>query len=919
MTIWSVDMNINADKPELFDKDNKMDRLALSNQIGYHFKKVVREVSQELFVSRKVDVSALFQGITTLKQTQQGLYNYCQGITSAVIDVTTDMKKSAKFIYVREPEYASFHEVKARCEALNMQLPELYTNIQIGYLNTFLRDHSIKKVFAGIIPEPVDAIHRFISTGFPIWRTPHTHLIDIHNNEVNMMLILDDLNAKFLYTAEGQLLVYWENPNIQWNSTFGDSKYREKIKELSQALAPVVCEPKWDGKTYGHFKSQVSHLPELVIKPRFLRSVKPKNSSVNPDDWIGIKSLKELCISIADQAGEISQDMSVKLINLLSLVDISVHLEQTNEQDRRIRSLFLSKFIFTTGVRLIWNLYGFVQMMRMNKRIGRVESNLSTTQSQVNLNSKTISNMSLLIYSQSIAINQLKVTTADLDRRLSTVESKVEFMEHSLADIINKLEASTSLSLVASLIQRIQQSLNTGYDTLKDIIHCSLLGQTSPLLLPIDQIQLVQNEVRKVSTGVLDTDFARMQSIVVSDPLDPHLLLVVINVAALGRRNVELIKLVPIPYYENDKALSPVLDYNTVILDQYFKTYSILTEQEEYDCLFNRCYISDVERSINDKTCGIPQMFSQHLDVCISEETLSTGVFIKPMLPDGILFAFKDEVTTQLFCKDNNVIGPIKKLNGTGIMQLPNGCTLTVTDNLGRSTKVKGQPLYRMIDADDLTLSINGPLSALQAVNSRNFTHKMTPYDQAINDHLTSVVKQVKTVDLQLTNQRLSIWILISAVIALVIITTVVVIIAYKHREKFYTKIHELRERFTEIHQAISDFRRTIRGSPPPTSPRPDFDQLMTKNRGNIYRHHKTNVPRSNLTDLYISMTELSPEKDETDSLAGFRPIDPLMQKSGLSRKYPRLTPLLSELNKPELKVNDEVQQLCKTRLHQST
>jgi hypothetical protein len=53
-------------------------------------------------------------------------------------------------------------------------------------------------------------------------------------------------------------------------------------------------------------------------------------------------------------------------------------------------------------------------------------------------------------------------------------------------------------------------------------------------------MELVQNEVRKVSTAVLDPDFAKMQSIVISDPNDPSLLLVVVNVAALSRQNMEL-------------------------------------------------------------------------------------------------------------------------------------------------------------------------------------------------------------------------------------------------------------------------------------------------------------------------------------------------------------------------------------------
>ncbi len=71
--------------PALFNKDEKLDKLLLSNQIGYHFKKVVREVSQELFVARKIDVSSLFLGISMLKQTQEGLSKYCKDLSFSVM------------------------------------------------------------------------------------------------------------------------------------------------------------------------------------------------------------------------------------------------------------------------------------------------------------------------------------------------------------------------------------------------------------------------------------------------------------------------------------------------------------------------------------------------------------------------------------------------------------------------------------------------------------------------------------------------------------------------------------------------------------------------------------------------------------------------------------------------------------------
>jgi hypothetical protein len=63
--------------PELFGKDEKLDKLIIKNQIAYHFKKVVREVSQELFVSRRIDVSLLFAGIQVLRKTESEVRKVC--------------------------------------------------------------------------------------------------------------------------------------------------------------------------------------------------------------------------------------------------------------------------------------------------------------------------------------------------------------------------------------------------------------------------------------------------------------------------------------------------------------------------------------------------------------------------------------------------------------------------------------------------------------------------------------------------------------------------------------------------------------------------------------------------------------------------------------------------------------------------
>jgi hypothetical protein len=82
-----------------------------------------------------------------------------------------------------------------------------------------------------------------------------------------------------------------------------------------------------------------------------------------------------------------------------------------------------------------------------------------------------------------------------------------------------RLEIAVKLQLISHLIVRTEQALKDGYNVLENIIHHSLLGQTSPKVLPLSQVEIVQSRVQNVSSADLDTDFSKMQSIVVSDPM----------------------------------------------------------------------------------------------------------------------------------------------------------------------------------------------------------------------------------------------------------------------------------------------------------------------------------------------------------------------------------------------------------------
>ncbi len=381
--------------PALFDKDQVMDKLISRNQIVYHFKKSVREVTQELFVSRQLDVSVLFLGIHVLKHTGTDLMDYCNTLKSVSSGYgrPTEQKVSYPYVHIAMPRLASFAEAKARCTARRMQLPEVYHMVQQDMLSSFLRAHNLSSCFAGLQPDIVDSTFRFISTGYPIWKTPHNN-ITMNNVKIQLDTIMDDANAKFMYTQNKDLTVITVPSIISSKHSLGDPHYRNHVKSFTQITGAIVCEPAWDGITLDHFQATLGSIGETKIHTYPKRSVDSEAShtgqtnspvpikktldeessnkgssdstifidqlfgeessntgSSDPSDSVkGMfndrpskpgsprltfpESLQEYCVSIASQASDISHEMATKLKNLLSLVDISVLLEQNSRVQR---------------------------------------------------------------------------------------------------------------------------------------------------------------------------------------------------------------------------------------------------------------------------------------------------------------------------------------------------------------------------------------------------------------------------------------------------------------------------------------------------------------------------------------------------------------------------------------------------------
>jgi len=813
---------------KLFNKNRKIEKVVIKHQIGYHFKKIVRTVQQELFISRKISVLPLVNGYHALKKAESKLTEYCDSLSRQVVVNDQDTAKSIfgnldpkkvpsrSLLYVSDVPWSPYSEAKARCQALGMRLPEVYTAEENTQLSNFLKANNLNHCFAGIEFDLSDGIQKFIATGAPIWQGYHSDVYVFRgtHRKIDLKPILDDSHGRFLYTNVGNLDIFYKLNGAIFDRRGLDVDYWNSQNQFEQVMAPIVCAPLWNGHGYDNFDPKKG--PKgLTITNHYRRVTR----SIDDDGSQPIDSstLVNACRSIAAQIGEAHTDIKKKMDDVLQLVDISVH--RRNENGNRKKRAFLAKFVLKTGASLLWSVFGFYQDLQTERRFKKLETAMTVTRQQVEHNSALITNMSEVIYDHSIVINELKLTTTKLGNRLNVVENKVDNLASGLLLVNNNLEVMATLMLIHSMTTRIQISLNGGYVNLKDVIHCSLKGQTSPLILPQDQIQLVQNEINYVSSSVLDTDFSRMSSIVVSHPKDPTFLLVVVNAAALSRDGLELVELVPVPFYSNKLAHLPILDHQHVIFNQISATFTVLTKQERDDCMEDRCYIGSMAQPTSSASCGAPQYFDQSLNACEYESRPSNGVAIIDVKPDGFIFSFESEVSVQLFGFNHHTNGKPKKLQGLGILQIPTGSSLIATTATGYRAEVKGPPRYYSTDAADMDITANSILSIPPELPASPFhvpTRPDSDQDYQLEQQVITVQQAVMDTQHRMENQANHVWILTGCITSITIITIILIVVLYYKSRRFRKKVRMVKQSITELSQQISD---VVKPHIPPRSP----------------------------------------------------------------------------------------------------
>jgi hypothetical protein len=496
----------------------------------------------------------LIQGIDALKQIAQKLSSYCSEIPSRLISLKDsetkilsnyDEGEGERFIFLSQIKEITLMEAKARCQALGKQLPEIYDEYSMQTLSLLMRNKKVSTVWAGIQFDPNTAIQRFISTGMPIYRGFSKLQVYHEGKSTSMRLLFDDSHANFLYAHNNSLCVTIDDsaPGASVNFTggaYGARNFREKALVFTQITSSVICENKWNGKgfemVHPNFDQANIILRDFTIDTKradpnspyrlYTTVVTPnidnqKEKKMSYDIKEMAITYKITCHSIVDHANDTHKSLKDKTDNLLALVDISYHLEQMNNDNRKKRAFsFLSKVIFKTGFKAIWGLFGFAQQIRQDIKIHNLEKQIVKSQRDTATNAELIKQLSVTLQNRSIAVEQLQLLTANLERRIEALERDMRILQDRVSSTEARLEIAVKLQLISHLIVRTEQALKDGYNVLENIIHHSLLGQTSPQVLPLSQVEIVQSRVQKVSSADLDTDFSKMQSIVVSDPND---------------------------------------------------------------------------------------------------------------------------------------------------------------------------------------------------------------------------------------------------------------------------------------------------------------------------------------------------------------------------------------------------------------
>ena len=863
-------------------------KISIKHSIIYHIVKRVKAIESDIFVSRKIDLTPMVNGINEIAESGIKVTTLCREIPNIIKGVKErtqkKIKSEPKFRYIKKAEKTSHTEARQRCLALGYRLPEIYNQEEFDELKTFMTEYRILTAHAGIYFDQEFSVHRFYSTGMPSWQAYQTELYQWEPSAsgslkpASWLTIQDDPEVTFFYSIKGHLIIRREI-NLVSKGYFRRNNVRESYKELEEFSAEVICQTKWDGDNVApsqRTRTTIAGLRSLMTgfedaRVRNLTEYRRQKKrhilgmpSVSKVDEMSL--LEQHCYSIAAHMSEVKERSNTRLMGLLALIEVSIDTQtarrkrQFNESEsepvsnRTTRGL--PSFLFMNGVRSIWGLLGFIEKIRTNRRLNKLED-------IANAHSQSIDKLSKEIQTHSIAIQQLQVSTQDLIQRVQDLTERVTKLEQRINTLETEAKLQQIFDLIGSLIGRSEEALNYGFTKLEDIIHSALIGHTSAFLLPPEKLQEVQTMLNRESTAIVDSEYKHMKSIIVSDPdRDSLKLLAIVNLAALSRNSKELVKLIPLPTFHGTSTLIPVLNYNTVVLDQEGGTFIIVEEDEVQGCLRDHCVTSNPEISTATMSCGIPQYFGRHLNLCQFEETISNGIFLKRMGLDGVVFNVREEVTAQIFCA-KQIYSKAHQIKQSGIVSLPAGCTFSITTMDGKKTTIKALPVAKLIEFKELEIIIGGPEQIFKQSGKETLSNGTSVLKQLLNDHLDNISAQINGTSEAINSNKFYVILLASLLGVLALATLIAGMVFYRYSSRFRTKVTTLKQ---ELHEGlkstmgrITSAESRLTSSPGPRVP--DRPPVPPHNIESLLRKLEELEVKILQSDTYLNMQEQNKEQ----------------------------------------------------------
>ena len=735
-------------------------RLVVKHQIGYHFKRSVNEVVQELFISRQLDLEPVLIKLQALSAAAEKLDVFCReemlfaetplSRTAVTPSVGTNYNPdNPEFTYFPNVGAVTYSEAKAKCQSYGMRLPEVYTKVEERALAQYLAEHKLSYCWAGLEPDLTTGFLRFVSTGIPIWKGYQKTVYNRwRDKEIHIDDVFERFDYSYLYGQDGRLhyMDVGGHLPISHGLQVMGRYYRNatSYRPICLIKTSVVCSPAYRGQHYDdlyragkdatalvktnlwYYKPLLldESAPPLTAKGSWVDAVEwdkehPENHTVtdisaisNLQGWDN--NIKSLCGSVSHRLREIQEENQSKMAELLTLVDIKMRFSNTSEKGNADRKgdPMNGKPTFQSGIKLIRDFIGLFRhvprtgtIKKFSKAAQELEKAIQSNHGRIKEDVVNLKLLTSAIKDHSVPLSKLSINPAQLSQKISALANLVQ----SFKDLnpMPRVQVITMLSGVSSLAEGIARTLDYHQDMMHDIVHKSLDKMTSPYLLPTEVVKDVQGLPTLRSIGAsIDQDYSRMQSCIVVDPSDDRKLLIIINAAATSHENLELVELVPVPFFTKDRANFPVLQSEFIVLNQLSMVYRELSPIEAEACMTGRCYITSMEKSVGSLGCGIAQYYGRHLDGCDYVSSFSNGMFVKAAVPDGTIFSFRETYSGQLFCQDNILVGSPIALTGVGTIYVPSGCTLSISDRGQHMIKVRGAPTHHMVEsAADLILA----------------------------------------------------------------------------------------------------------------------------------------------------------------------------------------------------------------------